>query len=52
MLKAINWPRLRLPSITSRAPSHMVTSVTSLPISETPSCASVPSVAVRKPAAT
>ncbi|MNV95960.1 hypothetical protein D3C71_1909110 [compost metagenome] len=52
MLKAISWPTESCPSITSRAPSHNVASVTSLPISPTPSLASVERNWVLKLAAT
>ncbi|MCY1550857.1 hypothetical protein D9M68_871410 [compost metagenome] len=48
MLKAINWPTLSLPSMTSRAPKYSVATVTSLEMSVTPPLAMVPMVAVRK----
>ncbi|MOA09871.1 hypothetical protein D3C78_1297310 [compost metagenome] len=52
MLKAISWPTDRSPSITRRAPSQRVATVTSLPTRPTLSLAMVERVWVLKLAAT
>ena len=52
MLKAISCPTVSCPSITSRAPSHMVATVTSLLTKVTPPLATVPIAVVRKAALT